>query len=492
MKTTLPLLDLGEDFYTAAEGGNFSDPVLRYRNQQQALFLGLDKMSDTEWVSHFGKFTPLKHNLEKPLAMKYHGHQFQSYNPELGDGRGFVFAQFKKDKNLFELGTKGSGRTPYSRRGDGRLTLKGAVRELLATDYLAKQNVLTSHTFSIVETSEKLIRHDEPSPTRSAILFRLSRGHIRIGTFQRAHFFQQHENILKLVNYCLDNFYPELIHPQDPKEKVELFFKSVTTRLADLCASYMVAGFVHGVLNTDNINISGESFDYGPYRFLPYYDPYFTAAYFDQEGLYSFGRQPPSFLWNLSQLKETLTFAEPAADLSKLNDDFAMQFNVFFSSRFLKKLNLKAKSTAHESALNEAFQALSPDYYPSNSKSSNTPILNVSKIHSVPLLEISQTTFFANVQKIIESFFRDLYENKDRDFETAFSDILNWTQKQRPTAYFSKETLNLISDYMSPLEILTDQHIDLRKQNLVIDEIETIWNQIDQNDDWTRLNHRLL
>lgn len=487
MNKSLPLLELGEEFYTPVEGGKFTNPVLRYRNQKYSSFLGLDKLSDDEWLDHFGKLTPLKSNLEKPLAMKYHGHQFQSYNPDLGDGRGFVFAQFKKDKHLFELGTKGSGQTPYSRRGDGRLTLKGAVRELLASDFLAKQKVLTSHTFSIVETAEKLIRHDEPSPTRSAVLFRLSRGHIRIGNFQHAFFYRNDKNILKLVDYSLENFYPELAIPETAKEKIELLFKSVTLRLADLCASYMVAGFVHGVLNTDNMNISGESFDYGPYRFLPYYDPYFTAAYFDQEGLYCFDRQPPSFLWNLHQLKDTLSFAQPTADLSYLNDAFSMQFNVFFTSRFLKKLNLKPKITALEASLEMAFMSISPNYY----EDSTLPILDLNKINTVPFVEISQSQFFQNIQKIIESFFQDLYQNPTRDFETAFLEILNWTHNQKSATYFTDETLKLISQFTSPMGKLTQQQINTRKQNLVIDEIEAIWNAIDQNDDWSKLYHRL-
>ncbi|OYZ21779.1 MAG: hypothetical protein B7Y39_08405 [Bdellovibrio sp. 28-41-41] len=487
MTQTLPILDLGTEFFAPVAGGAFSDPVLRYRNQKQAVFLGLDKMTDNEWVQHFGNFQPLENNLPQPLAMKYHGHQFQHYNSELGDGRGFVFAQFLKNQHLFELGTKGSGQTPYSRRGDGRLTLKGAVRELLATDYLAKQKVLTSHTFSIVETAEKLVRHDEPSPTRSAVLFRLSRGHIRIGNFQRALFYQNKENIFKLMDYSLKNFYPELPAASDQRTKTEMFFNSVSLRLADLCASYMVAGFVHGVLNTDNMNVSGESFDYGPYRFLPYYDPYFTAAYFDHEGLYSFGRQPPSFLWNLTQLREVLNFAEPTADLSHLNNTFALQFNVFFTSRFFKKLNLKPNSVSSEIDLLNSFLNLSPDYY----SPSEFPVLNMNLMNKAPIKEISQSLFFANIQKIIESFFQDLYQNKSRNFETAFLQMLNWTQNNLPTTYFSDETLNLIHEHTILLRQLNETQIKSREQNLVIDEIEKIWDHIDTNDDWTWINHRL-
>ena len=125
-----------------------------------------------------------------PLALRYHGHQFQHYNPDLGDGRGFLFAQLYdlSDGRLLDLGTKGSGTTPYSRSGDGRLTLKGAVREALATAFLRALGVNTSKTLSIVETGEQLFRGDEPSPTRSAVLVRLSHFHVRFGTFQRLNF----------------------------------------------------------------------------------------------------------------------------------------------------------------------------------------------------------------------------------------------------------------------------------------------------------------
>jgi uncharacterized protein YdiU (UPF0061 family) len=128
----------------------------------------------------------LADNLPQPLALRYHGHQFGVYNPELGDGRGFLFAQLRDGNGrLLDLGTKGSGQTPWSRQGDGRLTLKGAVREILATEMLEALGANTSKTFSVVETGESLWRGDEPSPTRSAVMVRLSHGHIRIGTFQR-------------------------------------------------------------------------------------------------------------------------------------------------------------------------------------------------------------------------------------------------------------------------------------------------------------------
>lgn len=486
MSTKTPLLDLGNEFYLPVSGGPFRNPMIRYRNQKQSEFLDLGKLSDHEWIAHFGNFVPFENNLNQALAMKYHGHQFQHYNPDIGDGRGFVFAQFIKSASLFELGTKGSGKTPFSRRGDGRLTLKGAVRELLATDYLEKQRVLTSKTFSIVETAEELERHDEPSPTRSAVLFRLSRGHIRIGNFQYAHYHQSKENIEKLIDYSLQYFYPELKIPLSGKEKTELFFRNASLRLADLCASYMVAGFVHGVLNTDNMNVSGESFDYGPYRFLPYYDPYFTAAYFDHEGLYSFGRQPPSFLWNLAQLRGALKFAEPAADLSWLEDDFAIYFNVFFTARFLKKLNLKPTSQLGNQDLASALLSLSPDYY----DDFEFPIHDVTKISMETLKEIGSSVFFSHSQSLIEYFFQDLYQNQSKVFETSFLELLNWTQTNASTNYFSNETLKIVATYFEPIKKLSTNQIELRNQTLLIDEIESIWKEIAENDNWSPLYSR--
>src|SRR5205814_7444398 len=147
-----------------------------------------------------------------PLAMRYHGHQFRTYNPDLGDGRGFLYAQMREvgADRLLDLGTKGSGRTPWSRGGDGRLTLKGGVREVLATAMLEALGVPTSRSFSLIETGEPLERGDEPSPTRSAVLVRLSHGHIRFGRFQRHAFFERPDRITALVDHVVETYYPEL------------------------------------------------------------------------------------------------------------------------------------------------------------------------------------------------------------------------------------------------------------------------------------------
>ena len=181
-------------------------------------------MDEQGWARHFCRFEPLPGNLTEPLALRYHGHQFRVYNPDIGDGRGFTFAQLRDgDGRLLDLGTKGSGQTPYSRHADGRLTLKGGVREVLATEMLEALGVNTSKSFALFETGEALERGDEPSPTRSAVLTRLSHGHIRIGTFQRLAFFGETDNLARLVRYCLQNLYSEKPAAGDADNALRLF-----------------------------------------------------------------------------------------------------------------------------------------------------------------------------------------------------------------------------------------------------------------------------
>ena len=299
------ILALAEWLADPVAAAPFPKAELRFRNHRWDEAVGLAGLSDEAWVRHFARFEPLPDNLPQPLALRYHGHQFRVYNPEIGDGRGFTFAQLRdRAGRLLDLGTKGSGLTPYSRTADGRLTLKGAVREILATEMLEALGANTSKTFSVIETGEELWRGDEPSPTRSAVLVRLSHSHIRIGTFQRLAAFEEDDHLRALVEYCLAQF-PGPPPPDDAPGRDDpavVLMHQAVERLADLAASYMVAGFVHGVLNSDNMNVTGESFDYGPWRWLPLWDPQFTAAYFDQTGLYAFGRQPEAIRWNLAQL----------------------------------------------------------------------------------------------------------------------------------------------------------------------------------------------
>jgi len=336
---------------------DFPEARLRFRNRRWDSAVGLDSLSDDQWTAHFGRFEPLPGNLPQPLALRYHGHQFRHYNPDIGDGRGFLAGQLRDGSGrLLDLGTKGSGTTPYSRTADGRLTLKGAVREILATEMLEALGVYTSKTFSVVETGEQLWRGDEPSPTRSAVLVRLGHSHVRIGSFQRLYALEEHDHLARLVDYCLAH-YPGPPAPVDAPERDQpavILLHQAVERLADLAASYMVAGFVHGVLNSDNMAITGESFDYGPWRFLPSWDAAFTAAYFDHNGLYAFGRQPEAIRWNLGQLALALTPLASREGLIGALERFGPLYEAAMLRRFLWRLGVEPQDRERDLALVEA------------------------------------------------------------------------------------------------------------------------------------------
>jgi uncharacterized protein YdiU (UPF0061 family) len=347
------ILELGDAFYDRVEPAAFPQAVLRFRNDSAAEAVGVGALDDALWIRHFGRFEPLPDNLPEPLALRYHGHQFRVYNADIGDGRGFLFAQLRdREDRLLDLGTKGSGQTPYSRFGDGRLTLKGGVREVLATEMLEALGVETSKSFSLIETGEALERNDEPSPTRSAVLVRLQHSHIRIGTFQRLAYFREAENLAKLTDYCLRHYYGEEGGADGPAR----LLAHVAREAARLAASYIAAGFVHGVLNSDNIAITAQSFDYGPWRFTPYWDGHFTAAYFDHAGLYSFGRQPEAIHWDVLQLAASLRLVAEAEALTPSLDGFPAEFQRRLVVAIFARLGIRSAGPERDSAFLAALE----------------------------------------------------------------------------------------------------------------------------------------
>lgn len=341
---------LGPQFSDVAEIARFPELALRFRNQRWAERVGLGELSDDEWRDAFALFEPLPDNLPQPLALRYHGHQFRQYNPALGDGRGFLYAQVLDDEHrLLDLATKGSGQTMWSRGGDGRLTLKGGVREILATEMLEALGVYTSKSFSLFETGEALDRSDEPSPTRASVLVRLGHSHVRFGSFQRHAFNEDRASLDELLQFCIAHYAPELCCAGD--HAAAMFLRLVVARSARLCAQWMLAGFVHGVLNTDNMNVTGESFDYGPYRFLPTFDPTFTAAYFDHSGLYAYANQPTAVRWNLEQLAIALEPLCPGGALHEIIAGFQTAYASELQAAVLRRLGVKPRGGPHDRLL---------------------------------------------------------------------------------------------------------------------------------------------
>ncbi|MFN3451511.1 MAG: protein adenylyltransferase SelO family protein [Sphingorhabdus sp.] len=432
------IASLGEKIGDPVRAANFPETKLRFRNDRWAATVGLDGYDDAAWVHHFGRFEPLPDNMPEPLALRYHGHQFRVYNPEIGDGRGFLFAQLRDGYDrLLDLGTKGSGTTPYSRRGDGRLTLKGGVREILATEMLEALGVNTSKTFSLIETGEELIRGDEPSPTRSAVMVRLSHSHIRFGTFQRIAAEGNEALMHQLIRYCLEKLYSVEV---DENPAAQLLALAVD-RVADLAGSYMVAGFVHGVLNTDNINITGESFDYGPWRFTEKWDPSFTAAYFDESGLYAFGRQAEALHWNLGQLAVALRLVSEAPPLIAALERFSDLYQKSVIRRFLWRLGLVSRGEDEDKRLVEAAErSMVRDQIP------------------------------------IDAFFRSYRGGRMDASETTGVDQAAFEEILRPYA---------------PVNVSEDYWVSNPTCSMLINEVETIWEAIAQKDDWQPLYRKL-
>jgi serine/tyrosine/threonine adenylyltransferase len=326
---------LGGEYYDVVTAATFPQHILRFRNDAVLPVLGVDPqaVSDRHFIEAFGKFATPPHPL---LALRYHGYQFGSYNPDLGDGRGFLYGQVRgTDGELYDFGTKGSGTTPYSRGGDGKLTLKGGVREVIAAETLHRMGVRTSRCLSMIETGEGLYRGDEPSPTRSSVMVRMQRSHIRFGTFERLNYFERKDLITILLDHVIEQYYPHLLAEGD---RYVCFYAELVQRVAELVAQWMAAGFCHAVLNTDNMSITAESFDYGPFAFIPTLDPRFTAAYFDYYGRYSYANQAGICRWNLEMLQAPLGRVIAANELETALDAYADVYKVAYRDRMMHKL----------------------------------------------------------------------------------------------------------------------------------------------------------
>ncbi|HYI39521.1 MAG TPA: YdiU family protein [Allosphingosinicella sp.] len=440
------ILELGDALYDRVEAADFPKTVLRFRNDRWAPAVGLAELTDAQWLRHFGRFEPLPDNLPKPLALRYHGHQFRVYNPDIGDGRGFLFAQLRDSGGrLLDLGTKGTGQTPYSRFGDGRLTLKGGVREVLATEMLEALGVETSKSFSLIETGEALERNDEPSPTRSAVLVRLQHSHIRIGTFQRLAYFQDSAALTKLTDYCLRHYFADEGGSDGAPARL---LAHVAREAARLAASYIAAGFVHGVLNSDNIAITAQSFDYGPWRFTPFWDGRFTAAYFDHSGLYAFGRQPEAIHWDVLQLAVSLRGIAEADALNPSLDAFPAEFQRRLVAAIFDRLGIRPSGRESDSALLVALE-----------------------------------TALAAKTVTLDRFFFD-WRGGQRRGPSPADDV------------YESDAFASFRDSVAQFDAVEDalDHLHWSDEgpcSMHIDEVEAIWSRIDEADDWSAFHQKI-
>ncbi|MBD3728646.1 MAG: YdiU family protein [Sphingomonadales bacterium] len=290
-----------EGFYTPWQGEAVPDPQIVRLNGALAEELGLDpaRLDTAEGAAALaGAHSPAGAD---PLAMVYAGHQFGGFSPQLGDGRALLVGEIvdvhgaRRDLHL-----KGSGRTPYSRQGDGKAVLGPVLREYLFGEAMHALGIPTTRALAAVTTGET-IRRDGPQP--GAVLARVAASHLRVGTFQFFAARRETDKLRQLADYAIARHYPELAG-QDDRHLALL--RRVRDAQAALVARWMLVGFVHGVMNTDNVTISGETIDYGPCAFIDNYDQRAVFSSIDDQGRYAYGNQPGIALWNMARFAETL------------------------------------------------------------------------------------------------------------------------------------------------------------------------------------------
>jgi len=442
---------LGDDYYDPVAAAEFPMHILRFRNDAVFPTLGLNPQAvqDDHVIEAFGKFQAVR----PFLALRYHGYQFGEYNAFLGDGRGFLYGQVRGiDGALYDLGTKGSGSTPYSRGGDGRLTLKGGVREVLAAEALHRAGVRTSRCLSLIETGEALWRGDEPSPTRSSVIVRMSRSHIRFGTFERLHYLKRKDLIAILLDHVIEQYYPHLMAQRD---RYACFYTELVQRVAELAAQWMAAGFCHAVLNTDNMSITGESFDYGPYAFIETYNLGFTAAYFDYFGLYCYGNQPTICRDNLTRLQYPLEWVIPRNELETGIDGFWQSYESAYQQKMLRKLGFE--------------QAITPELKE----------LLALTIQFLKESQVGYHSFFLELKQQFSRHWQEDVNNIFKDVQILNSDLANLWNRWK-IHYF-----NLLLQQSEVDHIRQCLQTHNPTTALLRPLIETAWKPIIEDDDWT-------
>ncbi|NDW07321.1 protein adenylyltransferase SelO [Jiella pacifica] len=292
---------LPERFYARVAPASVRAPRLIQVNAELARHLGIDP----QWLSSpagvkmlAGRQVP---EAAEPIAMAYAGHQFGQFVPQLGDGRAVLLGEIiDRDGTRRDLQLKGSGRTPFSRGGDGRAALGPVLREYVVSEAMAALGIPTTRSLAAVATGEEVAR-ERMLP--GAVLARVASSHVRVGTFQFLAARRDVDGVRILANYVIQRHYPEVARTDRPY--VELLNR-VVARQAELVAKWLLVGFIHGVMNTDNVSIAGETIDYGPCAFMDGYDPATVFSSIDRQGRYAYGRQPGIAHWNLTRLAETL------------------------------------------------------------------------------------------------------------------------------------------------------------------------------------------
>src|SRR5467141_5255281 len=295
----------------------------------------------------------------EPLAMAYAGHQFGNWVPQLGDGRAVLLGEVHdRDGVRRDIQLKGAGRTPFSRMGDGRAALGPVLREYIVSEAMAALGIPTTRSLAAVVTGENVMRE---TPLPGAVLTRIASSHIRVGTFQYFAARGDTEGVRRLADHVIARHYPEAANADRPYHAL---LEAVIARQADLVARWLLVGFIHGVMNTDNTSISGETIDYGPCAFMDHYDPAMVFSSIDEQGRYAYANQPRIALWNLTRLAECLLplFSdqqEKAIEEAQIAlGDFAEKFTAAYQAGLREKLGLFTARDGDEALVHDLLDAM--------------------------------------------------------------------------------------------------------------------------------------
>ena len=324
--------ELPEEFYTLQDWQGFNNPKIVIENHVMKKALGMEDTDHQELLKIFNGTRKI--DSLKPLSMVYSGHQFGQYVEQLGDGRGLLFAQINSNEGLLDIHLKGAGKTPYSRFGDGRAVLRSVIREYLCGEAMHALSIPTSRALMIIGSDEMVIREKSES---AAMLVRTAKTHIRFGSFEYFHYNNKPEHVKALADFCI-NSYPQYF--SRTTNAYEDFFRVIVKETANMIAHWQACGFNHGVMNTDNMSILGETFDYGPYGFMEDYNPNHVCNHSDHQGRYAFKNQPYIGLWNCSALGHALSSLISEESQGEILQTYEAIFQDTLAELYRKKLGL--------------------------------------------------------------------------------------------------------------------------------------------------------
>lgn len=326
--------NLGASFGTRLAPQPLENPALIHLNRALAESLELPTALVEQLV--LGQSLPAECS---PLAMVYAGHQFGGFSPQLGDGRGLLLGEWRLGTQRWDLHLKGAGRTPYSRFGDGRAVLRSSIREYLGSCAMAGLGIPTTQALALAGSSQEVVRETVET---GATLLRASRCHIRFGHFEYFFYQNQTESLRQLIDYCAQRY---LQLQASSAEQALALLNMAVTGTAQLIACWQAAGFAHGVLNTDNMSLIGETFDFGPFGFLDDFEPGFICNHSDDQGRYAFDRQPNIGLWNLNALAHSLSGFIAIEDIKAALARYAPLLTETYNQRMATKLGLLAPTS---------------------------------------------------------------------------------------------------------------------------------------------------